>query len=98
MGIVQHLIGPQADLLEQLGDALTSFAACRQMMDEKRLTHDVARGHARVERSEWVLENDLHGTPMRTQFGFRKTGDIATFQPDGAAGRLDEAQNASRNR
>ena len=59
--IVVHLRRPQADLLEQLGDRACSPRAPRgDAVHAQRLADDVARGHARIERGERVLEDDLH--------------------------------------
>src|SRR5450759_2576804 len=96
--IVQHLIRPQADLLEQLGDPLALLVARRHAVDGKRLADDIAGGHARIEGSERVLEDDLHRTPVRTQLGLAEMGDIAAVEADAATGRFDQAQDAACHR
>src|SRR6195256_6946709 len=50
--IVQHLIRPEPDLLEQLGDPLPLFAAGRHAMDAERFADDIASRHARIEGRE----------------------------------------------
>ena len=67
-------------------------------MDAERLADDIASRHARIERGKRVLEDDLHRTPMRTQVGLAEMGDVAAVEPDAAAGRLDQAQDAARDR
>src|ERR1700682_3016959 len=96
--IVQHLIRPEPDLLEQFGDPFPLFVTRGHAMDGERLGPDVARPLAWCERGERVLKNDLHRTPVRAQLGLAEMGDIAAIEPDGAGGRLDEAQDAARNR
>src|SRR5580698_9543650 len=98
MRIVLHLIRPQPDLIEQLGNPLLFGAACRQSMDAEWFADDIAGRHARIERGERILEDDLHRTPMRPQLGFPEPGDIAAIEPDGAAGWFDQTQNAARDR
>jgi hypothetical protein len=46
---VLHLVGPQADLLEQFRDPILLFYAAREAVHGERLADDVARRHARVE-------------------------------------------------
>ncbi len=98
MRVILHLIRPEPDLVEQLGDPLTRFASGRQPVNAERLADDIASRHARVQRSERILEDDLHRTSMRTQVGLAEMGDIQAIEPDAAAGRLDEAQDAARHR
>ena len=50
-------------------------------MHQQRLADDVARGHARVERGERVLEDDLHLPAEPAAFGLAQ-GDV------GAADRM----------
>src|SRR3954452_2334978 len=96
--IVVHLVGPQSDLLEQLGYARALLLARRQPMNGKRLANDIARGHARVERSKRVLKDDLHRTPVRTQFALAEVSDLLAVEPDAAAGGFDQSQDAARHR
>src|SRR6266851_2033185 len=84
--------------MEQFGDPFLLFAAGRQPVDAERLTDDIASRHAWIERGKRVLEDDLHRAPMRTQFGFSEIGNVAAVDPDAAAGRLDQAQDAPRDR
>ncbi len=67
-------------------------------MDAERLADDIARGHARIERGERVLEDDLHRAPVRAQFCLAEMGDVVAVEPDAAAGRLDQPQDAARHR
>ena len=61
MRIALHLVGRQADALEQRGDAVAALAACEPMpWIDQRLGDEVADRHARVERGVGVLEDHLH--------------------------------------
>ena len=57
---VGHLRGPQADAVEQRRHLRGALALVGHAVDQQRLADDVARGHARVERRERILEDDLH--------------------------------------
>src|SRR6185312_6921591 len=93
--VVLHLIRPQSDLFEQLGDPLALRAAGSDAVDAERLADNIAGSHPWIERGERVLEDDLHGAPDRTQLGLAEVGNVALVQPDAAAGRLDQAQDAA---
>ncbi len=95
---ILHLIGAQADLLEQLGDPLLLPRAARQPMHGQGLADDIARCHARVERGERVLEHDLHRAAIRPQRGLAQRRDILAIESDRAAGRLDQSQHGARYR
>ena len=58
--IAVGVVGLQADELEQFLDALVDALTLREFVDAQRLADDVADGHARIERRERVLEDDLH--------------------------------------
>ena len=96
--IVQHLIRPEPDLFEQLGDPLPLFVAGRHVMDAEWFAHDIASRHARIEGRERILEDDLHRTSMGAKFGLPEMGEIQAIEPDAAAGRFDQAQDAARDR
>ncbi len=98
MRIVLHLIGPQPDLLEQLCDPFPLCVARGDAMNDERFAHDIAGGHARIERRKRVLEHDLHRTPVRAQVRFAEMGDIEPVQANAAPGRLDETKDAARHR
>src|ERR1700676_388423 len=61
-------------------------------------SHDIASPHARIERGERVLEDDLHRTPVLAQLGLSEKGDIQAIEPDAAAGRFDQPQDTARHR
>ena len=67
-------------------------------MDAERLADDIARRHARIERGERILEDDLHRAPMLAQIGLAEMGDIEAVELNAAAGRLDQPQDGARHR
>src|SRR5438445_7792686 len=50
----------QADAGQDVGDPLAAVAATADAVDGEPLANDVADPHARVERAEGILEDDLH--------------------------------------
>jgi hypothetical protein len=65
---------------------------------QQRLAHDVAREHARIERGERVLEDDLHLPPVGPELTLGQTGNVGAVHFHGAAGRLDQAQHGAAGR
>ena len=96
--IIVHLRLAQADALEQCGDALLHLAAARGAVHAHRLGDDVAGRHARIERGERVLEDDLHLPAVGPQLGLAQMRDVAAVDPDAAAGRLDQPQDRAADR
>ena len=71
--VVAHLRRPQADALEQGGDAL-GRAPCR-LRCRARFSGSPTispAGHARIERRERILEDDLHLPAERAQLRLRR--------------------------
>src|SRR6185437_9777873 len=67
--VVLHLIRSQSDLFEQLGNPIALLVTSSDAVDAERLADNIAGSHPWIERGEWILENDLHGAPDRTQLG-----------------------------
>ena len=92
--IATHLIGPEADPLEELRDARFFVSrALEEAVDAHRLRHDRADRHPRVERAEGVLEDDLHLPARRPQLGGGEAHDVAIAEADRAARRLVQAED-----
>ena len=51
--------GAQADFVEQLPHARVGRGALGDLVDRQSFAHDRADGHARIERRERILEDDL---------------------------------------
>ena len=95
MRIVVHLRLAQADAVEQFGDALLHVLAARGVVHAHRLGHDVAGRHARIERGERVLKDDLHLPAVGPQLGLAQMRDVAAVDLDAAVGRLDQPQDGA---
>ena len=54
--------------------------------------------HARIERGERVLEDDLHVAAERAERRGIELRDVAALEPDLAGGRLDQPQDAAAGR
>ena len=95
-GIAAHVVGLQADGLQQLDDALFELPpGRRQPMDDQRFADDRADGHARVERGERVLEDDLHVAAQRAQRAAGERRDDRCPRTRSRPGRLDQPQDAA---
>ncbi len=86
------------DAVEQLGDGALELAAARGPVHAQRLRHDVAGRHARIERGERILEDDLHLRPQRAQLRLGEMGDVASAERMRAGGRLDQPQDRASDR
>ncbi len=64
-------------------------------MHAQRLADDLARRHARIERGERVLEDDLHLPPVGAQLRPAEARDVGTVELDAARGRLDQPQHGA---
>ena len=75
-------------------DAAVERPPAGETLDRKRLADDVAARQPRVERRVRVLEDDVHLAAERPQLAPRQVRDVATLQPDGAGGRLEQPDDA----
>ncbi len=91
--IVVDMLGAQPDALEDVGDARAAFLGVADAMHAQRLADDVACRHARVERGERVLEDDLHLPAIGAQLRLAEMRDVGAVDLDAARGRLDQAQD-----
>ena len=84
--VVAHLLGPEADPLEQRRDPLLARAAVREAVVGERLADDLARGQARVERGVGVLEDDLEVAPVGVHRAPPEAGDLLALEAHAAGG------------
>ena len=96
--IIAHLRPAQSDALEQRGHARGPVAAAGDAVHAQRLADDVARRHARIERGERVLEDDLHPPPVGAQLDLAEPRDVLAVERDAAGGRLDQPQHGAAHR
>jgi len=98
MGIIQHLVRPEPDLLEQLGNALALLAAGRQpwtLSGSPTISPAFMRGLREANGSWKMICIERRCVP---QFGFAEIRNVLAVEPDAAAGRLDQPQHAARHR
>ena len=85
------VVAREADHLEQLAYPPRLLRPRPPAVDHERLGDDVLDRHARIERAERVLEDDLHLAPHRPHALGVQALDRLALEADGAAGRLDQA-------
>jgi len=96
--ILDHLVGAQADLVEQRRDALVYFGAACALEIADRLADDVLGAHPRIERRIRILEHCLQLAPYRPHCGRVELIDPLPAPFDRAAGRIDQFQHRAAGR
>jgi hypothetical protein len=97
VGVARCEVGAESDELEELFDAL-AYAAAGEAMDIEDFADGLADGHARVERAERILENDLGSTPEATEAIAIEGSNVGAVEEDAASARLDEAEDGATGR
>src|SRR4029077_17922562 len=64
-----------------------------EFVDDERLGDDVLHSHAGIERTERILEDDLHLATEAAQFGRAGGEQIAAVEMNAASGRLNQPQD-----
>ena len=91
-----HVFGVQAHGFEQIDHAGLVFSGrLGELVDGQRLANDGFDRHARVERCERVLKNDLHVASHFAQRLRVHGGDVLAVEADLAAAGLDQPQDAA---
>ena len=90
-------LGAEADALEHLDHGLVAPLAL-EPVDPQALADEVAHLHARVERADGVLEDDLHVPAHRLQLGAAETPHVDAVELDLAGGRLEQPQQRAAER
>ena len=89
----------EADHVHDPLDPGRPLAGGPHAVDPEALADALADRGARVERAEWVLEDDLHPPPVPLQGGAVEARDVDAVEGDRPGRRLDEAeQEASDGR
>ena len=101
--VAAGVLAPQADLLEVVADALVADLAVAPVvlggrLGQQPLADEVADGHARVQRADRILEDDLHpaahvflSTPCELRI-------VLAVELRAAGGRLLEAEQRAAER
>ena len=92
MRVAPGVVSRQPDHAQQLGDAGAAFSLVAHAVQDQRFFEDLADGHARVQRGEWVLEHHLHAPAQRPQGCAGGLGDILSIEMNAAGSRLDQPQ------
>ncbi len=97
--VAVDVVGVEADPLQQLLGALQPALAGRDVgVHRPALGHDVADGHARVQRAVRVLEDDLDLAAVPLERPAAHLGDVLALVEDRAAGRLLQGDQQLRHR
>jgi hypothetical protein len=91
--IARGVFRTQSHFLQQLPDARVGGAALGEPVDREPLANDGADRHARVERGERILEDDLHPATQLPQTGGIERAHVGAVERDGARGGLDEPED-----
>jgi hypothetical protein len=84
--------------LEQLAHEGLAIVAPRSLVNPARLVQRGAHAHARVQRRVRVLEDHLHAPAQLAQLASARRADVHALEPDRPAVRLDEPDEAARQR
>ena len=56
----------QSNRTQQLRHPFAALLRALLLVNHQRFGNDLIHSHTRIERSEWILKNDLHVAPQRT--------------------------------
>ena len=91
-------LGRHADALEHVVHDRVALLARDRAVDREPLRDQVADLHARVERPDRVLEDDLHVPARLLQVLAAEPDDVDAVEHDLAGGRLEQAQDRPTER
>ena len=96
MRIAAHVLGLQPDLDQQARHAVVPLAGRGgELVDDQGFAEDRADRHARIERGERVLEDDLHVAPHGAQIVAAEAAARPARRRRSRRGGLDQAQHAA---
>jgi len=93
VGVAVSVFGFEADAFEQVFDAVVELGAFGEFVDDHRFADDASDGHARVQRADGVLEDDLHFAAELLHALPRGVEDVFAVETDRAFGGGDEPEN-----
>ena len=88
MRISINVRGIKANLLEKRGHLFLCLGFGSELVHLDRLSHGRPDGHARIERSVRVLEDDLHAATKRAELWFSSGGWVGLIAVYFIAGRV----------
>ena len=89
------VIGTQTDLVEQLCDLIVLFFIGQLEVDVHALRDNLSDGHTRVQRSIWVLEDNLDVLAELQQVFSLQGGDVLAVKDNLAGGRFIQLHHSS---
>src|SRR5581483_7976755 len=95
--VAPERLRPEPDPSERVDDPVAPLVA-RDAVNREALCDEVAYAHARVERADGVLEDDLHVAARRLEVAARERGQVAALEGDRPGRRLDETQQRASER
>ena len=98
MRIARGVLRREADHDEQLADPRALALTVADRMNDERFADDRANQHARVERAERILKDDLQVPAPRPHRALVKRRNILAFVEDLACRRLDEPKQEASGR
>src|SRR2546425_1469002 len=72
--------------------------SAHRLVNNQRLGDHIFDAHARIERAEWILKNDLHVAAKLLHCAVRGREQIAAIETNTAGGRLNQSQNQASQR
>src|SRR5512143_966282 len=98
MRIAAQCIGRKPDFVQQGSSTLIQFLPLSKSVDDERLGNDLLDTHAGIERSEGVLEDDLHVFPESPEVLPCKSAQIPAFKKNTSRRRLQQSQREPTER
>ncbi len=96
--IAPRVVVLQTDQLHHSRHALAPLRDSADAVDPKPLADRGPDGRARIERGEWILEDDLHPAPERLERRSPQRADLLAIKGDRPAGGIEEAQQEPADR
>ncbi len=98
MGVAIRRGRRQPNHRQQFGHPVRNCIRRAQPVQRNRLTDRPPDAHARIERSEGVLEDDLHAPAHAPQIGLAESTQVDAVEGDRALVRLDEPKQHAADR
>ncbi|EDP61255.1 hypothetical protein BAL199_29115 [alpha proteobacterium BAL199] len=77
----------QPNLLQEIANRLACLRIRGEAVDQHTVGNLVANGSARIEASEWVLEDQLHAPAKSSALIASEGGKVLAVEPHGACSR-----------
>jgi hypothetical protein len=90
--VTPHRRARQPHQVDRFQRAAPTLRARSDPVDRERLHDGLGDGEPRIERSERVLEHDLHAAAHRPHLALRERRDVDPFEPHRSGARLDQSQ------